>query len=278
MELPGDGHVHSEWSWDADHGSMDATCARAVALGLPSIAFTEHVDFTPFRAGFLAEQFGHLVTDGTLLAPELDAAGYLESVDRCRSKYPELRILTGMEIGQPHLHGPELIELLAQGNFNRLIGSLHCLLDGTEYAEPWELYPHHPADEILREYLAEISRMVAGSDQFEVFGHIDYPIRSWPAEAKPFEPAHFEEELRLALRALAGGDRALEINTRLPLHPTILGWWSEEGGRRVTFGSDAHTPDTLATGLADAAALAAAHGFRPDRKPGDPWLLATRAG
>ena len=53
MRLPADGHVHTEFSWDADRGDMNATCARAVALGLPVVAFTEHVDFTPFRAGFL---------------------------------------------------------------------------------------------------------------------------------------------------------------------------------------------------------------------------------
>ncbi len=278
MELPGDGHVHSEWSWDADLGAMDLTCARAVDLGLPSIAFTEHVDFTPFRAGFLAEKFSHLVTDGTLIAPELDAAGYLESVERCRAKYPELRILTGLEVGQPHLHGPELAELLARGTFDRVIGSLHCLLDGTEYAEPWELFPHRAADDVFREYLSEIPRMVAGSDAFEVFGHIDYPIRSWPESAPPFEPADFEGELRQALRSLADGERALEINTRLPLHPTILGWWREEGGRRVTFGSDAHLPEALATGLSDAAAVASANGFRPDQRPGDPWLFSDGFG
>ena len=44
--LPPDGHVHSEWSWDAAGGSMERSCARAVELGLPSIAFTEHADFT----------------------------------------------------------------------------------------------------------------------------------------------------------------------------------------------------------------------------------------
>ena len=44
--LPPDGHVHTEWSWDAAAGSMERSCARAVALGLPSIAFTEHADFT----------------------------------------------------------------------------------------------------------------------------------------------------------------------------------------------------------------------------------------
>jgi histidinol-phosphatase (PHP family) len=274
MDLPGDGHVHTEFSWDADLGSMELTCARAVELGLPSVAFTEHVDYTPFRAGFLEDKFADLVTDGILSAPALDAQGYLDSVEKCRAKYPDLRILTGLEIGQPHLHHAELRKLLAQGTFDRLLGSLHCLLDGTEYAEPWELFPHRPADEVFREYLAEIPRMVAGSDLFEVFAHIDYPIRSWPDAGKPFAPEDFEGELRHALKALAEGDRALEINTRLPLHPTILGWWREEGGRRVTFGSDAHLPEALAAGLADAAALAASSGFRPDKTPGDPWLLS----
>ncbi|GAA3559580.1 PHP domain-containing protein [Kribbella ginsengisoli] len=273
MQLPGDGHVHTEYSWDADQGSMDLTCARAVDLGVPSVAFTEHVDYTPFRAGFLVEKVPGLVTDGILRATELDAEGYLESIERCRAKYPELRILSGMEIGQPHLHDAELRKLLAQGTFDRLLGSLHCLLDGDVYAEPWELYPHRPADEVFREYLADIPRMVAGSELFEVFAHIDYPIRSWPDTAKPFAPEDFEDELRQALRSLADGERALEINTRIPLHPTILKWWPEEGGERVTFGSDAHLPEALATGLAEAVAVAEAYKFTPDRRPELPWRL-----
>lgn len=244
-------------------------------MGLPAVAFTEHVDFTPFRAGFLAEKFGHLVTDGTLTAPELDVVGYLESVEKCRAKYPDLRILTGMEVGQPHRHPAELADLLAQGTFDRVIGSLHCLPDGDEFAEPWELFPHYPADAVFREYLAEIPRMVAGSDVFQTFGHIDYPVRSWPEALGPFDPKAFEDELRQTLRTLAVGERALEINTRLPLDATILAWWREEGGQRVTFGSDAHLPQALGAGLAEAAATAQAHGFRPDTNPEKAWILAT---
>jgi len=64
MQLPADGHVHSQWSWDAhDVGAMADTCARAVLLGLPAVAFTEHVDFTPFRAGFLAPDYPDLIDD-----------------------------------------------------------------------------------------------------------------------------------------------------------------------------------------------------------------------
>ena len=44
MTLPADSHVHSEWSWDAARGSMAGACARAVELGLPAVAFTDHAD------------------------------------------------------------------------------------------------------------------------------------------------------------------------------------------------------------------------------------------
>ena len=53
--LPPDNHVHSEWSWDtggphsAAVGRMAAVCARALEIGLPAIAFTEHLDHTVWR-------------------------------------------------------------------------------------------------------------------------------------------------------------------------------------------------------------------------------------
>jgi histidinol-phosphatase (PHP family) len=42
--LPPDSHVHSQWSWDAVAGSMEGTCERAVAIGLPAVTFTEARD------------------------------------------------------------------------------------------------------------------------------------------------------------------------------------------------------------------------------------------
>ena len=44
--LPTDNHVHSQFSWDAFLGDMERTCERAVRIGLPSRAFTEHADFS----------------------------------------------------------------------------------------------------------------------------------------------------------------------------------------------------------------------------------------
>ena len=44
--LPADNHVHTEWSYDTSaDASMVRSCEQAVAVGLPAIAFTEHLEF-----------------------------------------------------------------------------------------------------------------------------------------------------------------------------------------------------------------------------------------
>jgi histidinol-phosphatase (PHP family) len=248
-----------------------------VELGLPAIAFTEHLDHTVWRVASEGPYvMDHLTSmadqEGRLTPPAFDAAGYLDAIERCRELFPDLRILSGLEMGEPHRHAEECATILAAGRFDLVLGSLHTLPDRGAFAEPWGIYPHRDAAEVVREYLAEVAAMMSTSGAFSVLAHIDYPIRFWPTEqAGPFTPAAFEAEFRHALRATARSGRALEINTRLPLHATILTWWHEEGGDAVTFGSDAHLPSAVANGFAAAAQLAQAHGFRPGRSPYDLW-------
>ena len=280
MNLPPDSHVHSEFSWDTPVGDMERSCARAVELGLPAIAFTEHLDHTVWRLDLDGPYASDHLTgladpQGMLTPPAFDTAGYLAAVDRCRTLFPQLRVLSGLELGEPDRHAAQCAQILAAGDFDRVLGSLHTLPDLGTYAEPWGIYPHREAAGVVREYLAGVAAMVTASDVFAVLAHIDYAVRSWPAQtAGPFDPYAFEEEFRHALRATAQSGRALEINTRLPLDATILTWWREEGGDAITFGSDAHRPDLVGHGFADAASMAEAHGFRPGRNPYDLWSRA----
>ncbi|MEV6305238.1 PHP domain-containing protein [Actinoplanes sp. NPDC051861] len=274
MTLPVDSHVHSEWSWDAPLGSMERTCARAVEIGLPAVAFTEHLDHSSWRIAtegpYADERISALAGPEKIFTPPpFDVRGYLESIERCRDRFPELRILSGLEMGQPHWNAETFAAILAAGPFDRVLGSLHCLRDGGVLAEPWEIFPYRDPASVLREYLAEVVRLVSATDNFAVLAHIDYAVRFWPGG--DFDPAAFEDEFREALRATARSGRALEINTRLPLHATILGWWRDAGGDAVTFGSDAHLPEAVGHGFRDAVAMAEAYGFRPGRHPHDIW-------
>ena len=279
--LTADAHVHSEWSWDAGSapwapGLMDRTCARAVRIGLPALVFTEHLDLEEtwrVDAGDIGEHAQQYVDpDGYVRLPAFDVEGYLDAIDRCRHAHPELRILTGVELGQPHLWDAKAAELLRSGVIDRVNGSLHMLpFDGEDRTEPTTLYRYRPADDVMWAYLAEIPRMVAGSDSFAVLTHIDYAVRSWPTlTAGPFDPGRFEEGFRTAMRALAGSGRALEMNTRR-LWPWIPQWWAQEGGRAVSFGSDAHSHETLAASFPEAMAMVESFGFRPGSRPEDFW-------
>jgi histidinol-phosphatase (PHP family) len=278
VSLPPDNHVHTEWSWDAVAGSMEASCVRALELGLPSIAFTEHVDHTRWvlSARGAARAGERLAADGRFEPPPIDVEGYLACIERCRSRFPDLRILSGVELGEPHWFAAETDGLLSGGAFDRVLGSLHSLdFDG----DPWVvdmLYDDGAPSGldpfvIVRAYLEEAMRMIEASDVFAVLAHIDYPIRYWPEATRPFDPADFEEEFRAVLRSLARSGRALEVNTRVPLRSEIVRWWYQEGGEAVSFGSDAHGPHLVANGFADAAAMVEAEGFRPGRHPHDFW-------
>lgn len=276
--LPADGHVHSQWSWDAPGGSMEQTCERAIALGLPALAFTEHVDFANWivRPEDLADH-PHLKAfvgpDATTLAPPpLDLDGYFESLAHCREKFPDLRIISGIELGEPHWNPDAAAALLKAGRFDRVLGSLHCLQIENQYSEMPHLYQNRAPEQVVRAYLTEITRLIASSETFSALAHIDYAVRYWPEHtAGPFAPADFQDEFRHALSTLAETGRILEVNTRGPLHPEIVRWWREEGGEAVTFGSDAHTPAGLAHRFAEAAAMVEAQGFHPGRHPYDHW-------
>ncbi|WP_235510835.1 PHP domain-containing protein [Curtobacterium sp. Leaf261] len=289
--LPADAHVHSEWSWDAgsdpaSHGSMARTCERAVRNGLPVVVFTEHLDLEDRWRVDPGDMGGHAEAlvddDGYVRLPPFDLDGYLEAIDRCRHAHPDLRILTGVEFGQPHLWDDEAAGVVRGGSIDRVNGSLHMLPLGDPAAgatagtdvdrtEPATLYNHHAPDAVMRAYLEEIPRMVAGSDSFAVFTHIDYAVRAWPTtEVGPFDPRRFEDGFRSAMRAIAGSGRALEMNTRR-LWSWIPEWWAEEGGRAVTFGSDAHVPENLAANFPEATAMLEHFGFRPGSRPEDPW-------
>jgi histidinol-phosphatase (PHP family) len=274
--LPPDGHVHTEWSWDAVAGSMERSCSRAVALGLPSIAFTEHADFTRWVADpevadlMRPVNAGRVGPDGRWNPPPLDTVAYLESVQRCLGQFPGLRILTGMELGEPHWHEAQVKALPGIGDFDRLLGSVHSLeVDGPRMVD--HLFDDFEPGDLMRAYLGEALRLAESTAPFAVLAHIDYPVRDWPAEAGPFEAEVFEDEYRAVLGALARSGRALEVNTVVPLPAAIVRWWYEAGGEAVTFGSDAHEPSAVANGFAAAAAMAEAAGFRPGRYPHDHW-------
>jgi histidinol-phosphatase (PHP family) len=240
---------------------MEHSCKRALELGLPAIAFTEHAEWNKIHPG----------------QHSVDIAGYFDAIERCRAKFKELRILTGVELGEPHWFPRETAEVLAAGPLEQVHGSIHCirfdggLLDASQFRERAGL--DFPA--AVREYFRETLAMLESGLPFETLAHIDYPKRYWLDGVGPYHEKDFEPEIRAVLVAAASTGRVLEVNTTrgriLCPDITVVRWWREVGGQAVQYGSDAHDPDKIAEGFKLATQMVEAAGFKPAKDPMALW-------
>jgi histidinol-phosphatase (PHP family) len=254
--LPPDLHVHTEWSYDAPRGAMEKSCERALELGLPAIAFTDHADFVKVHSD------QHCV----------DIAGYLDAVARCRAKYTNLRIMSGVELGEPHWFPAETAEILSAGPLDKVLGSVHCVKDGGEVIDASQFVERQvDAAEATRAYFGEVLAMLETDQPFEVLAHLDYPKRYWTA----YREKDYEEEIRDVLKSAVRTGRVLEVNTtrgdRLCPDLSVVRWWRELGGQAVQYGSDAHSPDKVAEGFNVARQMVESAGFKPARDPVSVW-------
>ncbi len=270
--LPADNHVHSQWSYDTfGRASMVAECERALELSIPVVAFTEHLDFSDYGPGDAIATTGIKPGWWDVMRP-LDVTGYLASIEECRHRFPSLRVLSGVEAGEPHLFAGSVDAVLAAGSFDRVLGSLHALAWEGRQVNSSSLFGILEPAEVMRRYLAEVAALVEGSGVFEILAHLDYPRRHWPAGAGPYAESDFEQEYRAVLRALASSGRVLEVNTFSPMASvTMLRWWREEGGTAVSFGSDAHVASRVGDKFRQAVEIAEAAGFGRGRDQADFW-------
>jgi histidinol-phosphatase (PHP family) len=249
--------VHTEWSYDAKKGSMEKSCERALELGLPAIAFTDHADFVKVHSD------QHCV----------DIAGYLDAVERCRSRFTGLRILSGVELGEPHWFPDETAAVLAAGPLDNVLGSVHCVKVDGQLVDASEFGSREGLDvaAATRDYYHELLAMLEGGQPFEVLAHLDYPKRYWRA----YREKDYEEEIRDVLKAAVRTGRVLEVNTTRgdTLCPdlSVVRWWRELGGQAVQYGSDAHSPDKVAEGFRVATQMVESAGFKPARDPVSVW-------
>jgi histidinol-phosphatase (PHP family) len=244
---------------------MERSCERAIEIGLPAIAFTEHADFVTIHEG----------------QHSVDIAGYLDAIERCRARFKGLRILSGVELGEPHWFPEETATVLAAGKLDRVLGSIHCIrLDGREVdASQFRLEPLAKQADAVRKYFEETLAMVESPEPFTALAHLDYPKRYWPEGLPPYREEDYEAELRAILVAAARRGCVLEANTtrgdggesKFCPGLKVLRWWHEVGGEAVSFGSDAHQPDKVAGGFELATQIVEAAGFKPASDPTALW-------
>jgi len=245
-----DFHLHTEISVDAPTTGAEMVSA-AVALGLSEIALTDHCD--------------HNVSDeGAGRFPPREA---YEKTEALRREWGDRIIIRhGVELAEPQLY-EEKNAPIYELPLDMVIGSVH-------YVENWgvhaDLFDVLPAEEAIHRYLGAVLE-TATRGRIDVLGHLDYFGRYTAQRKLPdYNPVDYRGQIRAILDAIIAREIALEVNSsglRAGLgrpfpHPAVLGWYRDQGGRRISLGSDAHRGEHVAAGLDESAKLAYELGFR----------------
>ncbi len=241
--IPTDYHLHSTHSPDG-RASVLEMCEAALAAGLRDICFTEHLDFDRSDPGYGV----------------LDAEAFASDVRDARARYAgRLVVRKGIEFDFRRAYGTEPGEVLAAMDLDFVLGSVHTAAERPIY--DLSAKDRRAADlaELLDDYLAETAAL-AESGWCHALGHFDYVYKQAPALVEPYRDAAYWERVERILASCVAGGVAIEVNTHhlhdrgmgLAADVEILRRYRRLGGRRVTVGSDAHRPEDVAHGFAEA--------------------------
>ena len=245
-------HLHTDNSEDGTDPVM-MMCERAAALGLYAVSITDHCE---------CEVYHEQKYDRSIFQSFFETRK-ARAVFRGR-----LKILIGMELGQP-LHDPAAAEeALRSGETDFVLGSVHSLPGEKDFF--FMDYTRENVYPLLERYFEEILRLVQWG-KFDSLAHLTYPLRYIVGNSRiPVDMSDFQEIVDEILSLLITSHKALELNTsglRQPIGETspsldIVARYRELGGKYLTIGSDAHRWADVGAGLEMGMELAARAGFQ----------------
>lgn len=255
-----DCHVHTAYSHDGK-ATAEEQCGRGAELSLCGITLTDH-NYPP-RTPY--ENREHIKAS-------------VEHARRLSELYEgRLTVLSGAEVADIFLGGGDDTPVYeAKPDF--LLGSVHSAAIFRKY------FPDEPIKTLLgngkhvtldfakrftERYFLEMLKNAEKAD-VDAVAHLTYPLRYINGDGKlglcVSEFSGITDEI---FKALIKRDLALEVNTSgymtewgecMPPKELLCRYY-ELGGRKITLGSDSHTPETLARGIPEAILMLKETGF-----------------
>ena len=246
-----DYHTHSLCSPDAQAPMADM--ARAgMAAGLSELCFTDHFDLLDFS--------------GTLCLTHDWTAARAQFASAQAQWGQDIRLGYGIELGGAPTDFAAAEQVLTEP-LDFVIASVHNLdlsAGGTDFYEvcydSMALCQDHVSNYLST--LEAISRW----DGYDVLGHIPYLLRYMrDRDGQPVRLEAWEEQLRCILSGVIVRGKGIEFNTNrgasLEDYVWLLGLYRELGGEIVTVGTDAHCPEDVGKGVAQAYQMLRELGF-----------------
>jgi histidinol-phosphatase (PHP family) len=208
-----DYHLHTAVTIDGRMTEADA-CERALSQGIHEIAFTNHVMLTQ--------------PDYTISPTALQ--GHWEKIQACRERYPEIKILIGIEMDYYPDRESEVaatLDTYAQligGTFDLVMGAVHDI-HGNFFSNKNLAPAFFEGQDIAllyRDYF-ELATRAAQSRLFDIIAHPDL-IKKYTDSLTPYVPYdQYSSSAAWFIDALIDSRVGLEVNTKglnLPVNET----------------------------------------------------------
>ena len=250
-------HIHTLHSVDSNQ-TLDEICTQAINIGLEGIAICDHVDL------WFAE---NLQTEDAI-------RNCIADVKKAKERYgSRLTILQGMEMAE-YLYDPQTAEkILSLGELDVILGSVHSVrfegIDDSYSRIDFSSMPMEKIHGFLKEYFRHIAEMVEKTD-FDVLTHLTCPLRYINGKYhRNADVLQHQKEIFEIFEQIIRKGIALEINTsglNTPFGETmpprfLIESYKNMGGERITLASDAHIPQNIGNGFAQASAMLQDIGF-----------------
>lgn len=246
-----DTHTHTKYSFDGKT-DVNGMIHSALEHGVAVLALTEHCDF-----GW--QGYDPYYARG-------EAACQKEMTEQ-KTKETRLKLLYGVELGQPQRSPEKAKALLAAHPYDIVLGSVHELSDGRDiYSIDYTDYA--VCEACFLRYFDDLEDLLVFGD-FDVFAHLDYPLRVMQGAFPEPSLRRYRERIAELMRKLAKTDCALEVNAKgcrewigqPGPEQWVLELYRDFGGKLIAAGSDAHFPKDCGSGLRESYRLIARAGF-----------------
>ena len=242
-------HTHTTYSHDGQNTPAEMLAAAQKA-GIAFYGVSEHFDYD-YDASLLSEELYKYTRNG-------DPAEYFHALRHLQEDYEGvMNVAVGAEFGYSDKAEVQGMYALTYEKYRPdfVINSVHSI-DGKDFAyadyeKEADFYSDKKA--IYGQYLRLIRDSLDVPYHYDIVAHIGYAARYVQFEDKTFSLEEFGEQIDDILQTIIKKDKILEVNSANKTLPNrtlpakhIIERYFELGGRKVSFGSDAHFVERIA--------------------------------
>lgn len=245
-----DTHIHSLYSHDSQ-SRLEDICLAAKEKGIGAVCITDHADVKP-----TVDMQKHIDT----------RKGVYAAVEEIRKNDCSVELLLGIELACGGYYPNNEIfaqaeeKLLTIGTYDCVIGSVHSVGNTPTSKNDFSEMSEQELIAFADRYFSAVLAMLEHGHP-DVLAHLTYPLRYINGKfERGLDWRVLEPKLRQILQIIIQRGIALEVNTsclgsfydELLPNEEIIQMYLQMGGYLLTLGSDAHKPENVGKGFAQA--------------------------